>query len=182
MKVRHQRKEAEKTELQMTPMIDIVFQLLVFFIMLFQIIKPEGDFHVKLPVKGAPAGPRNPDVPLPMTVVLTADENGKLQNISLTSEQGFSAGSGRRVGNTAFSTDFKKMQEQLIALKGIYDAHDRDIWPEHAKVTLECSKNLHYRYVMEAMDNVSHYSVKGADGKPVIKKLVEKIRFKARDK
>ena len=39
----------EKVEVQMTPMIDIVFQLLVFFIMTFKIVSLEGDFHVKMP-------------------------------------------------------------------------------------------------------------------------------------
>lgn len=34
----------------MTPMIDIVFQLLVFFIMTFKIVSQEGDFHIKMPV------------------------------------------------------------------------------------------------------------------------------------
>ena len=31
--------------LEMTPMIDIVFQLLVFFIMTFKIVSQEGDFY-----------------------------------------------------------------------------------------------------------------------------------------
>jgi biopolymer transport protein ExbD len=33
-----------KVELNMTPMIDIVFQLLIFFIMSFKIAAQEGDF------------------------------------------------------------------------------------------------------------------------------------------
>ena len=46
----------EKIELQMTPMIDIVFQLLVFFIMTFKIVAQEGDFNVKMPLASANAG------------------------------------------------------------------------------------------------------------------------------
>ena len=38
-----------KVEMQMTPMIDIVFQLLTFFIMTFKIIAAECDSDIKLP-------------------------------------------------------------------------------------------------------------------------------------
>ena len=51
MKVRHSSSTGkDKIELQMTPMIDIVFQLLVFFIMTFKIVAQEGDFNIKMPV------------------------------------------------------------------------------------------------------------------------------------
>ena len=43
MKIRN-RQEAEKQELNMTSMIDIVFLLLVFFVMTFKIVELEGDF------------------------------------------------------------------------------------------------------------------------------------------
>ena len=42
MQIRNANNEGEKIELQMTPMIDIVFQLLVFFIMTFKIVSMEG--------------------------------------------------------------------------------------------------------------------------------------------
>ena len=51
MKIRHTTSSGQdKIELQMTPMIDIVFQLLVFFIMTFKIVSQEGDFNVKMPL------------------------------------------------------------------------------------------------------------------------------------
>jgi len=34
----------------MTPMIDIVFQLLTFFVMSFKIATQEGDFNIKMPI------------------------------------------------------------------------------------------------------------------------------------
>ncbi|MFP6658896.1 MAG: biopolymer transporter ExbD, partial [Pirellulales bacterium] len=56
MKVRKKRKASgsDKVELQMTPMIDIVFQLLVFFILTFKVVAQEGDFDIRMPVMGAP--------------------------------------------------------------------------------------------------------------------------------
>ncbi len=41
-----------KAELQMTSMIDIVFLLLIFFILTFKIAPQEGDFNIKLPKQG----------------------------------------------------------------------------------------------------------------------------------
>ena len=55
MKVRNQR-EQEKIEIQMTPMIDIVFQLLVFFIMTFKVVSMEGDFNIKMPLAAPSEG------------------------------------------------------------------------------------------------------------------------------
>ena len=43
------RPAGDKIELNMTPMIDIVFQLLTFFIMSLRIAATEGDFQVGLP-------------------------------------------------------------------------------------------------------------------------------------
>ena len=40
----------EEIKLNMTAMIDIVFQLLVFFIMTFKVVALEGDFNVKMPL------------------------------------------------------------------------------------------------------------------------------------
>ena len=41
----------------MTPMIDIVFNLLIFFVMTFKITAPEGDFNVKMPAQAAQGVP-----------------------------------------------------------------------------------------------------------------------------
>ena len=64
MKIRHTTSSgSERIVLQMTPMIDVVFQLLVFFIFTFRIVAQEGDFHVKMPA----AAPRTPpEAPSPM--------------------------------------------------------------------------------------------------------------------
>ena len=57
MKVRNVQSNAdEKVEVQMTPMIDIVFQLLIFFIMTFKIVAQEGDFNIKMPLSAPSEG------------------------------------------------------------------------------------------------------------------------------
>ena len=67
----------------MTPMIDIVFQLLIFFIMTFKIIAPEGDFNIKMPLNAPSEGlPDDNQLP-PMKVRLRATASGRLASIQL---------------------------------------------------------------------------------------------------
>ena len=42
----------DKVDIQMTPMIDIVFQLLIFFLFSFRIVAVEGDFNIRMPLAG----------------------------------------------------------------------------------------------------------------------------------
>lgn len=56
MKFRHTRTANDKTELSMTSMIDIVFLLLVFFVMTLRIRTQEGDFNVEIPCRIAASG------------------------------------------------------------------------------------------------------------------------------
>jgi len=68
----------------MTPMIDVVFLLLTFFVMTFKIIVPEGDFNVHMPPSGQnqPADMTNE----PVQVRLVADADGGLAAIQLNGE------------------------------------------------------------------------------------------------
>ena len=66
MKIRNTDRR-EHIVLQMTPMIDIVFQLLIFFVFTFKIVLPEGDFNIRMPSASASqstqacaSGPRSP--------------------------------------------------------------------------------------------------------------------------
>ena len=50
MKIRSRSGDGEKIETQMAPMIDVVFQLLIFFMLTLKIIEPEGDFSISMPL------------------------------------------------------------------------------------------------------------------------------------
>ena len=45
--------EGEKVTLQMTSMIDVVFQLLIFFMLTFKVLTPESQFSIEIPRKVA---------------------------------------------------------------------------------------------------------------------------------
>ena len=67
MKVRNQKKKVD-VGLDMTSMIDIVFQLLIFFIMTFKIVAPEGDFNIRMP-KAAPSQNSTPEDLVPPIII-----------------------------------------------------------------------------------------------------------------
>ena len=65
-------------------MIDIVFLLLVFFVMTFRVVTPEGSFNVRMPQMAAPSRDVPPPTELPPLVVkLRAAPGGRLAGIRL---------------------------------------------------------------------------------------------------
>ena len=157
MKIRHSTSSGkDKIELQMTPMIDIVFQLLVFFIMTFRIVSQEGDFNIKMPLANPQAGLPDPSQTPPMVVRLTADGDGQLTSITMN--------------GTTYKT-FRELHLNIVETIG----HERGPGSrqETAEVELDCDYELDYRYVVEAITAVSGYRDKNGH----IVKLVEKIKF-----
>ena len=152
MKIRHTT-EPEKIQLQMTPMIDIVFQLLIFFIMTFKIVALEGDFNIRMP-SSAPAESSMTDDSIPMKLRLTAAEDGQLTGIRLN-ERGFES--------------FDQLHEYVLSLVGT------DVGPEGGghEIELDCDYGLNYEHVIAAITAVTGRV--SEDGQVV--KLIEKIKF-----
>jgi biopolymer transport protein ExbD len=160
MKVRNvQRRGDEKVELMMTPMIDIVFQLLVFFIMTFKIVSPEGDFNIKMPLAAPSEGiPDDSQLP-PIKVRLRAAESGRLHSVLL----------GANTLNPK-----RPFDELRLQMRGIIDdaGGPGSVSAQATEVELDCDYNLRFEYVIDAITAVSGYVTE--DG---IVKLVEKIKF-----
>jgi biopolymer transport protein ExbD len=75
------RSDIPRVELKMTPMTDVVFQLLAFFMLTFTVLAREGDFVIQSPRMPPATGIPRDDVDLPERVVLEADHAGKLTGI-----------------------------------------------------------------------------------------------------
>ena len=72
----------EKLEMNMSAMIDVVFQLLIFFMLTLKIIEPEGDFNINMPASGQPS--QNSEMQLPdIKVKLRADSDGNRRLVEL---------------------------------------------------------------------------------------------------
>ncbi len=158
MKIRNQHAEGEKIELQMTPMIDIVFQLLVFFIMTFKIVIQEGDFNIKMPLAAPAEGLPDEDLVPPIKVTLEADSLGNLSNI--------------RLNDTNFGHDWSALQNKIIETLG--DERGPGSIQESAEVEFDPDSNLKYKFTVRAITEVSGYKNRGSDE---IITLVEKIKF-----
>jgi len=160
MKVRNKDRRAdEKIELQMTPMIDIVFQLLVFFIMTFNIVDQEGDFNVKMPKTAPMEGLPDDDQLPPVVVRLTAQPNGDLRNI--------------RLGQNSLGNNFNVLHTRLRELVG--DDRGPGSIAARPEVELDCDYNLKFENVIGAITAISGY-VDPNNPKNIIK-VIDKIRF-----
>ena len=154
MKIRHTTSSGDdKIELQMTPMIDIVFQLLVFFIMTFRIVAQEGDFNIKMPSIASTGIPEESEV-LPMRLVLRANENGDLVSITMENRQ---------------FESFAELNNFVISKVG------DDTGPSDAgEVELDCDYDLKYEHVIDAISAVSGYRDQATG---LIYPLIEKVKF-----
>ncbi len=104
MKIRKTGAGESKVSLEMTPMIDVVFQLLIFFMFTFKIVTVEGEFAITMPAaeQGSAAPTSENITALPdIQVQLLAGENGDLAGI--------------QVGDT----NVKSMDELAATLKAI---------------------------------------------------------------
>ncbi|MGB7323828.1 MAG: biopolymer transporter ExbD [Rubripirellula sp.] len=151
MKIRNQ-KDAEKNGLDMTSMIDIVFLLLIFFVMTFKIVEMEGDFSVRMPLAG---GAASDPTDLPLKLRLRANDEGQLTGMSMN--------------EIDLGTDFDKLRGNVVSMVGGNAPVAGDEGPE---LEIDTDYNLRYEYVIRAITAVSGYK----DGDQVVK-LIEKIKF-----
>jgi biopolymer transport protein ExbD len=166
MRIRHTTSEGEGPKLNMTPMIDVVFQLLIFFCLTFKVVAPEGDFSVKMPAPGKQNDPESSPLP-PFTVRLISDESGQLTQIGTPLRQIPVNPADRNSVRAAFAD----LRGLVIGFVG------EDTGPNSTRqlgeAEIDADPHLFYRYVIDAVTHVSGYK----QG-PTTVKLLQKIRFK----
>jgi len=146
---------SDKIEINMTPMIDVVFQLMSFFMCSLKIVAPEGEFDIRMPLgKSASNVVDDQQVP-PVRVRLTAGTDGGLAGITMN-------------GNPV--TDFNELQKKLVALVG--NARGPDSLADKTEVEFDCDYALKYANVVRAITAVSGTVQDGQ-----IVELIKKIKF-----
>ncbi len=150
---------ARKIALEMTPMVDIVFLMLVFFVMTFKIVVPEGDFSINMPPAGQSDTQPLDLPPEPLRVKLVAAESGELSAIQL--------------GDNSLGKDFGELRQRVL---GVVMQRGG---PEEADIEVELApdEHLHYRYVIDAITAVTG-EIRGG----TIHKICDKIKFSPRRK
>ena len=154
MRIRHHERD-DKIELSMTPMIDIVFLLNVFFLFTFKVVLPEGDFNVQMPSAAAIRVAPPSELP-PLRLVMRAAPTGQLADLQL---------SGRSFGNApdAFLQLQNYIRTQVVPEGAAADEQE---------VEIDADYNLDYDYIIKAITAVTGYI---ENGQP--HKLIERIKF-----
>jgi biopolymer transport protein ExbD len=153
--MRIRKREVEAAKIELTSMIDIVFLLLVFFVMTFRVVAVEGDFQIKAPLVAAEIRANNPLPPLPISVRLQARPDGELVGI--------------RMGEREVA-DFDALQAHVIEMVSGAAAEASSEGPE---VVFDCEYGLKYEYVIAAVTAVTGY----VDDEGRIVPLIRNVRF-----
>ena len=149
----------------MTPMIDIVFQLLVFFIMTFKVVTMEGDFKVKMPLASTNAEMMNQVFPTILHVRIAAGDNGGVAQVEVDTDGG---------DVQTFTNDWPSGLTDYVS-KVIFSAEGDPSTAEDTEVEFDIDFSLRYMHTVKAIESVS--GVVQPDGS--VKKLIEKIKFKS---
>ncbi len=144
----------EKAELQLTSMIDVIFLLLIFFVMTFKIAAQEGDFSVKMPLQGSGGTPDTTKIPIKLR--LRANADGELTDIVVND-------------SLSYGNDWAKLRGYILELTGGDAPPSPEDGPE---VEIDLDYNLRYEHVIRAITAVT-----GQRQGDEIKRLVERIKF-----
>jgi biopolymer transport protein ExbD len=142
------RPAGSKVEMQMTPMIDMVFQLLIYFLFTFKIVAQEGDFNIQMP-KEADRPPKERF--LPFVVRLSADEAGNLRQIVTPARTLNVVAGDRDSARNAYRVLLAEVKDFLGQETGPGSLRDK------AEAKVSADFNLHYKYVIDAITQLSGY-------------------------
>jgi biopolymer transport protein ExbD len=186
---KRESKLASKIPIDMTAMIDVVFQLLTFFMLTLKSVVVEGDFNIRMPL-GASAAPAD-DVPIPPLVLkMTATPEGRLAGVQmggksiagqdLLGELGgadamLEAAGGDKTGLAQARKAKQQAAERLTATiqAQIVESFGNDLSrAELTELELDCDPGLKYDHVVSAITAASGI-VQGTEVVP----LIQKIKF-----
>jgi biopolymer transport protein ExbD len=156
MKLRRAAGDETKVELQMTPMIDVVFQLLVFFLFSFKIVPVEGEVGVNMPPITAGAKPQSDDIELTekVKIKLRSSDDGRLIAILVGENQ---------IGSSPIPEDQLSQHMQLLTQL----LRDSVVGPggkaDDAEVEIdvaETDRHLLYHFVIRVTNAVQRAGIK----------------------
>lgn len=144
---------SDKISIDMTPMIDVVFQLITFFMLTLRTVITEGDFDIRMPL-GASAGAATEDQLPPVRVRMTAGPGGERTSLTMNGQP---------------IEDFDELRRRIVDLVGAGPGSSAD----KTEVELDCDPDLSYDNVIRAVTAVSGQVQ--PDGTVV--ELIKKIKF-----
>jgi biopolymer transport protein ExbD len=188
---KRQSKLAGKVPVDMTAMIDVVFQLLTFFMLTLKSVVVEGDFNIRMPLTGKGAAAENP-IPALM-LRMTATPEGRLAGVQMggksivgqellgelgSTDAMFEAamaaaaqgdrgplGQARRAKQQAAEKLTAAVQAEIVNNFGSNLAQ-----AELTELELDCDPGLKYDHVVSAITAASGI-VRGSEVVPLIQKI-----------
>jgi biopolymer transport protein ExbD len=144
---------AGKVAVDMTPMIDVVFQLLTFFMLTLKTVITEGDFEIRMPLGPSQGAVDDNPIP-PVRVKIMAGPDGDRIGIAM---------------NGSVVADFDDLRRRILDLVGSGPGSNAD----KTEVELDCDYQLKYVNVVNAISAVS--GVVQPDGTVV--EMIKKIKL-----
>ncbi|MEI8383672.1 MAG: biopolymer transporter ExbD [Planctomycetota bacterium] len=147
-----------KVEIPMAPMIDIVFQLLIFFMLNLKIVAPEGNFNINLPVSAPSNAPSEINLP-DIKVGLRSDRDGNLVQLTL---------GGNNLGND--NAAFERLNAEVLKIIG----RPGNPLTKDIEVELDADFECQYKYVVKA---ISRCTGRFDQRTQAVTRYIEKIKF-----
>lgn len=129
--------EEVKLDLQISPLIDVVFLLLIYFIVSAKIILPEGDIPFALPADVPPQ--EMITIPIEARIRISADDSVMLEGMSFP-------GTDRKLVS---------LVDQIKGLKSLADAQRSPFF-----VTLDPTEDTKHQRIVDVMDACAQADVK----------------------
>lgn len=137
---------AKKVQSDMTPMIDVVFQLLVFFLFTFKIAPMEGEIGVNMPPAdmGSSVSQQPPDFQK-IPVLLFADDNGELEYIKIEDDP---------LDDSDGARGLKTLTERLLASKAEAETAEMQV-----EVQIDADPRLRYFWIIRGINAIQRADI-----------------------
>ncbi len=164
--MKYEVEENEDIKLNMTSMIDIVFQLLVFFIMTFKVVSQEGDYNIRMPLAAISDNETMEEQPELIRVMLRAGDTGTISTIEVDDEVEIKTLVADNIGDL-----YQQLNDYIDAK--VSGGNDPESGVD-TEVEFDIDTSLKYGYTVRAIEAVSGKQL--GDGN--VKKLIENIKLK----
>lgn len=161
----------EKIEAQMAPMIDVVFQLLIFFMLTLKIIEPEGDFSVNMPI-GAAEPSADTITPMVIKIRLVASASGELNSLQIMRTELFATARGETQEEKSANA-FAALNEEILRAIGTPGSQ----LAQEQEVELDPDFGLHSKYLINAIGACRGRIQRNPDGSAKMIDYVKNIKF-----
>lgn len=158
MKLRNRSSGPTKVEVPMAPMIDIVFQLLIFFMLNLKIVAPEGNFNINMPIGQPSANAAEQNLP-DIKVGIRSDKDGNLTQLTLGS---------KNLGNDDMA--FERLNKEILQIIG----RPGNPLTKDIEVEIDADFETQYKYVVKA---ISRCTGRMDPTTKQVARYVEKIKF-----